>query len=87
MAQKITTNQLKRIINNVLNENIYFPVDGETHEKFKEVCKNILYPHGSSTPLTKEQFMETLTDLGEANYNGMTGDHLSENKTRIRRKY
>lgn len=56
----------------------YFPVSPKGFLKLQEVCREILYPHGSEEPLTKEQYMKTLTDLGENCYDGMTGDHLKE---------
>ena len=56
----------------------YFPVSPKDFLKLQEVCRKILHPHGSEEPLTKEQYMKTLTDLGETCYNGMTGDHLKE---------
>lgn len=86
-TRKITTNQLKRIINEVLNEGFYFPLSPEAFQKFEEVCDEILYPHGSNEPLSKDDYMDALMKMGEGCYNKMTGDHLSENKTRIRRKY
>ena len=56
----------------------YFPVSPKGFLKLQEVCREILHPHGSEEPLTKEQYMKTLTDLGENCYDGMTGDHLNE---------
>lgn len=78
MAQKITKNQLKRLINEVLNEGFYYPINIEAQKKFDEVCLDILYPHVkgdrktvADRPLTKEQFMDTLTKLGEQFYQRM----------------
>lgn len=93
-TRKITTNQLKRIINEVLNEGFYYPIDSETQKKFNEVCKNIMYPHGSKEQLTEDQFIETLVNLGKSCYKDINtqndmmiklmGGDLYENKKNYR---
>lgn len=57
-------------------EGFYFPVSNEVYENLKKCMEEVLYPHGSEMPLTKEQYMDTVSNLAEGIYNEMTGDHL-----------
>lgn len=80
MAQKITTNQLKRLINEVLSEGGFYnpnhPIDDETQSKFLSACKHIIYPPGSNEPpLDEDEFMDIITKLGKWCYDDITAEY------------
>jgi hypothetical protein len=68
MAQKITKNHLKRLINEVLNEEIdplsLIPMDGKN--KFTEACKAIGLQKG--LPMPKSLFKDTISRLADEFY-------------------
>jgi hypothetical protein len=68
MAQKITKNQLKSLINEVLTENdplSMIPMDGKN--KFTEACKAIGLQKG--LPMPEDLFKDTISRLADDFYN------------------
>lgn len=76
MAQKITKNQLKRLINEVIGDDSLAytkgqpPISEKNNLKLFQVLKDIITDtYNGPEPLSKEEFMDILMEAGNLTYN------------------